>query len=745
MIEQPPAQPAQQVESACVVNHRTSQTGPELRSPRSNGSKECKPESSLKAQPGASPPQAVQPSSATQEVVVTAERPLVQGELDRRVYDVRKDLNSQTGSLADVLRNLPSVDVDPFGRVLIRGVSGVTILVDGRPSALFQGAARADALSQIPASQIEKIEVATVPSAEFTSAGTGGIINIILRKPPANHTPSGSVRTNAGNEGRSSGGVLLSSGWGKLGTVLSMNAKHDSRRTSSFDNSTGVSPIQAADLAQTAKDRSVSDSVSMHTAVTYPFTKLNALSSDIDVLYIRARDRGVETYMNTGGASTPDVGYFNPYLYVGKTASVNTSVSYKSRSPSGNSEGNLSLAAGYSTNSSTTNQSFQFTPSGSHTTAQATRYDSPSLDLNLAGSLLFKFSPRGALKGGADIKFGSSTINRSGQSADSPESLTANARLDDRFRLDRSVFASYFQLGDKLHRFSYQAGLRLESSRDDMTGISLTGNTISSYSQVFPSLHFSYALTKFEKVLLSYNKRIERPSISELDPYVIPQSPLLFTYGTPTLKPSTSESYELSYELSKGSEFRSLALYHRVSKSIISPYVSRGPNASLLTSYQNVGGSISSGVEFSQRGELRRGVTYNVYSNTSWTEFDGGSGQVRRHSALDTSLKGSLNISITKDDIIQVGHTFKTKSSTAFGFAETASILSIGARHFFSSGPFLTFTTQDPFGAYYRHQHYLTNELSRDVLQRPRLRSFSLTLTVPFGAKAKRDGNIEVE
>lgn len=113
--------------------------------------------------------------------IVIAEKTTVDIRLDKKIYNIGKDLTVRGGSASDVLDNVPSVSVDVEGNVALRGNDNVTILIDGRPSALvgFNGA---EALRQIPSDAIEKIEVITSPSARYDAEGTAGILNIILRK-----------------------------------------------------------------------------------------------------------------------------------------------------------------------------------------------------------------------------------------------------------------------------------------------------------------------------------------------------------------------------------------------------------------------------------------------------------------------------------------------------------------------------------------------------------------------------------
>ena len=109
------------------------------------------------------------PEKAVAEVVITGQAPAVQTSVDRRSYNVANDLQATTGSIGDALRNVPSVQVDVQGNVSLRGDANVTILIDGKPSSLFQGENAGQALQQLPADRIARVEVVTNPSAEFLS------------------------------------------------------------------------------------------------------------------------------------------------------------------------------------------------------------------------------------------------------------------------------------------------------------------------------------------------------------------------------------------------------------------------------------------------------------------------------------------------------------------------------------------------------------------------------------------------
>ena len=129
---------------------------------------------------------------ALEEVEVRAERSETQFSLDKRIFNVGKDLANRGGSAVDVLDNVPSVTVDIEGQVSLRGSEGVRILINGKRSGLGEN------LKNIPSNQIERIEVITNPSARYDAEGMAGIINIILKK-DSRHGFNGSFDLNMGH------------------------------------------------------------------------------------------------------------------------------------------------------------------------------------------------------------------------------------------------------------------------------------------------------------------------------------------------------------------------------------------------------------------------------------------------------------------------------------------------------------------------------------------------------------------
>ena len=173
-------------------------------------------------------------SGTMTEVTVTARKSLLNTSIDRKVYNVSQDIIAQTGSASDVLKNIPSVEVDIEGQVSLRGSAEVMILINGRPSPLM-GKTRAEVLQQLPANTIERIEVITNPSARFRPDGTSGIINIVLKK-NTKAGWNGTVTANAGNRQRYNGNINLNYKPGKLNLFGSYGIRKDNRiRTNHID------------------------------------------------------------------------------------------------------------------------------------------------------------------------------------------------------------------------------------------------------------------------------------------------------------------------------------------------------------------------------------------------------------------------------------------------------------------------------------------------------------------------------
>ncbi len=192
-----------------------------------------------------------EPVVKMQSVEVSSSRSTFYNSIDRKVYDIGRDVQSVTGSASNLLQNVPSVDVDIEGNVSLRGDSNVLILIDGKTSTLM-GPNRAAVLEQLPADSIEKIEVITNPSAKYKPDGTAGIINITLKKKRAPGY-SGSIRASVGNDRRYNAGVLANYNPGKFNLFGSYNVRQDDRFRGSDETRSHLDPATNTFLGTTQR------------------------------------------------------------------------------------------------------------------------------------------------------------------------------------------------------------------------------------------------------------------------------------------------------------------------------------------------------------------------------------------------------------------------------------------------------------------------------------------------------------
>jgi outer membrane cobalamin receptor len=166
------------------------------------------------------------------EVEVQGEKADYVNSLDKKIYNVEKDLISTGGTASDVLRNVPSVNVDIDGKISLRGSENLTILIDGKPSSLG-GGDKASLLQQLPAGSIDQIEIITNPSARYDAEGMAGIINIKTKKDKRSGV-NGSITIGAGTRDKYNGGVSLNNRTKKTNLNLSYNFREETRRSSGF-------------------------------------------------------------------------------------------------------------------------------------------------------------------------------------------------------------------------------------------------------------------------------------------------------------------------------------------------------------------------------------------------------------------------------------------------------------------------------------------------------------------------------
>ena len=485
------------------------------------------------------------------EVEVIAERTTVEIKLDKKIYNVGKDLTVRGGTVSDVLDNVPSVSVDVEGNVSLRGNENVRILINGKPSGLV-GLNSTDALRQLPAESIERVEVITSPSARYDAEGTAGILNIILRRSKLQGL-NGAITANAGHP--TSAGI-------------SGNINY---RTGDFNffNTTGYSYRESPgrSLTETQYFNRVFDDNG------------NLISDDPDTFLNETR----KTDRQSKGLSTN----FGVEWYITDTASLTTSIVYRNSDEENNTTNTIDRL---DTDGSLINRSFRFDPEfeDDKTIQYALNFDK-QFGGNSQHKLTFDFQYE------TNDETEKSLISQDGNDAERVKTIQEqnevllqadyvlpigeNSQFEVGYRgnfneldtdytlefnengdfvLDTDVSnnliykeqinAVYSQFGSKIKtKFSYLLGLRMESTRISINQLTTNDLQKKDYIGLFPTVNLGYEISDKQSLQLGYNRRISRPRSRFINPFPSRSSATNLFQGNPDIDPSYSNKVDLGY------------------------------------------------------------------------------------------------------------------------------------------------------------------------------------------------------
>ncbi len=543
--------------------------------------------------------------------------------IDRKVYNVGKEIQSTSGSASDLLQNVPSVQVDIDGNVSLRGSDNVLILINGRSSTLM-GRSRAEILQQLPADEIEKIEVITNPSAKYKPDGTAGIINIALKR---KHTGgfSGTVNVSAGIDDRYSGGVSANYHQGPYNVFGSASLRQDDRLRQARDVRTIVDPVTGtvtqADKKTSEHSRPLTRLV--RAGIDYAPDEHNQLgftgNFNRRTFDRRATDQNIST--NASGAITSDYDRlrFDPEYEQSLEFAGNWQHTFAEEGHELNLELRSSatdeLEPNHYTNryrtpaqpDSADNKIFRNTE---HSSEAIVEYVRPLDD----GAKFEAGYTRSADRLDADFL---------SQDLDLASGLfVTNAGQTNRFIFDGTIHAFYGTYARTFGRLGVLAGLRPELTYGKSRLVNTGAIIRNDYARVYPSLHLSYKLTDRHEFQLNYSHRVHRPESEDLNPFPEFIDPFNLRSGNPRLKPEDIHSIEAGYSFRQGATTLTSTLYHRYTYNAFTSITTDLGDAVLLTTRTNLGVSRATGLELTANTDVGKLLTLNFSSNTFFNTID---------------------------------------------------------------------------------------------------------------------------
>lgn len=510
-------------------------------------------------------------AAVLEEVEISGERSQFQLGLDKKIFNVDKDLVTRGGSAADVLDNIPSISVDIDGNVSLRGSQNVRILVDGRPSGLV-GLSDNNALRSLRGDMIERVEVVTNPSARYDAEGMAGIINIILKKDqqqgfngsfgltagyPSNYGGSANVNyrqkhmnffLNYGmNYNRSPGGGELYQEYYYGDTTLYLEQTNDRTRGGLSHN--------------------------VRFGADYYFNEKNILTGSF--LY-RYSDQDNETSLVYRD--------FNQFRQL-------TSVTLRDEDEQEDSptlEYSLNYKRNFRKEDHVLTASIQYQDDSE---VETSSYLEQLLNPDLTPSEIPDLHQRARNGEGNQSWSGQFDyvlpIRKDGKFETGYKASIRNIRTDyiveelrdgvwetlndlrNNFLYDEDIHAAYLIYGNKIRAFSYQLGLRSEYSHVITELLETHELNDRDYLDLFPSLHVGYELKDQNTFQISYSRRVNRPRFHSLNPF--------FTYsdsrnrwgGNPNLEPEYTNSFEIGHIKYWPAASLTSSLYYRHSNNVV--------------------------------------------------------------------------------------------------------------------------------------------------------------------------------
>jgi outer membrane receptor protein involved in Fe transport len=652
--------------------------------------------------PPAPQPQDPKSSTTVQSLTVTAKAPDVRRYIDRRSYSLSKDVQAANGSLADALRNIPSVDVDPRGNLSVRGDANVTILIDGQPSALLQGSNQADVLRELPASQFERVEVITNPSAAYKPDGSGGVINLI-RKKSRPTKPTGTIKASVDPAGRYSASVDGNATWNQLTFSGGAGLRHDFYDTDTQAAARLVDPSsgQTAQTTSTSHTRQAYTTRDLHAAVDDDLDARTRLSANIGYFALDA-DQPLNSLYRSSATTGVLAQDYDSTGDVDKTGSgVFGGASYR-REFSGDDH---SLVASFSysdfTNANISRQTFSYS-----LPAQPNLFQNlDSTDTKSAGELKVEYKApmpgRGRLDTGYDLEVDSNTVDHDGLLGSDPVDATVRPALSDRFRADQTINALFVTYQQPLGRFDIQPGLRLEAASLSTDQLLVGAKTTQTYLDAYPTLHLGYTLDDKTRLTLSYSRRVQRPTLEQLDPFRVYASPLSFSQGDLNLKPSITDSYEAGYEYIEKSNDYLVTLYYRDHHDVATSLSEDLSGGALLTTYANISQQRDAGGEAVISQQILKTLSLRLTADIFLSQVSNPDpGLTAYRSGVVEQGHGTLNWDVSRSDFLQFGAYLHGPSVTAQGARSGYTYLNVGYRHKFSDKLAVEVIVTDPTGSY---------------------------------------------
>ena len=552
-----------------------------------------------------------------QGVTITAKTPTVENKIDKLVYNPQNDLSAQGGVAIDILKKVPQITVDIDGNVELQGNANIRFLINGKPSSIF-GASLTDALASIPASQIKSIEVITSPGAKYDAAGTGGIVNIILKDSRVEGI-NGSVNLSAGTR-RENGSFNLNMRKGNFGVnaFFSGNKQLNSNSPNMRTNTSVDKFSNTTTLFQEGSNNFTRNGYQSGLNLTWNISKHDDLTGSIGFNHFGNHSKGIsnqhQSKIDSLGNLITDFESIRNSSSKFNGTSTDVSLNYKKTFEKEGQELEVLYTESFGNNTFSSFQQQDYLNALIPSSGISNNNPGKDRETNISVDYAHPISKNFTLETGAKLDFNHINNNIITDTLQGGV-FVPNANQTYGFIYDRKIYAYYLSASASIfHNFlDVKAGLRDEYTT---TKADFEGTNIPNYNILVPSLVLSHKLGGGQSVKISYTRRVQRPDYGDLNPFLNISDPHNISTGNPALKPERGDNFELGYNKSfdKGANINIAAFYRRNTNDI--------QQFTTFYSELEINGITYNDVSLSQQynlgSQIRKGI--NIYASVPVTD-----------------------------------------------------------------------------------------------------------------------------
>ncbi len=636
------------------------------------------------------------------DVEVLADRNYVDFKIDKKVVNVSQHINAAGGSVAGVMENIPSVQVDIEGNVSLRGSTNYTVLIDGRPSILTGP----ELLKQTPANTVENIEIITNPSAKYDPDGTAGIINLIMKKEKLEGM-NGMLSLSAGTKGKYGGDFNINFKRAKSNIFIGGNynvqtfvAKSTNKRESYLNDTIGFLH-EKTDRIQTNIPWRFTSGADLYLSSKSTLTVSGSVGGfghkrDFETNY---HDFDTVSGYSQFAQSINQFEIDGVYL----SGSINF---HQAFSKDGHFIDASITAWNWNSNNTQDTREVAVDLIGHE---QGTPNKLRTLDKVFRENIQAKIDytvpvGEGKIEAGVQAHLNPGTNDYTFENFDNElESWTINEIFSNAMDFKRNLYSGYSTYSNQLWGFGYQLGLRAEYTDRLLNQKTLDIDWPLEIFNLYPSVHLSRQLAKEQQIQLSYSRRIDRPQPWDLNPFPSYNDQYNAFEGNPLLKPADTDALEFNYikRLKKG--MLSATAFYRQSRNTKVMSIDNTDGHLMMITWENLGRIDATGIELMTNLYLKKWWSINAGSNLLYIDMKG---ELIEDEFSQASLSFDSRLTSTfkfgKNTRLQVTAFYQSPHVEGQGKKEGDFITAFAFRHeFLDRKASFSISIRDPFNTHF--------------------------------------------